>query len=226
MDRSEIRGQDINDFRGPGFRFAHPRYEDAAHAPAAVQILDSIFKQPKQFQVREFQICVRALAARCARGFPKTVRPAKQRAQGMPGAHCTHSLACNVKWHTSVVTTGTPEITRHSPRNGFTAYTALSPATNSSCHRHPRIKALPKARSGRLTSANLTPATGARTTRLHRTQQHRSSARRSIAHGSGSIQNPPCNSLARLMLPRPPHPIPTFVTMANAPSLGTGWRES
>jgi hypothetical protein len=30
--------------------------------------------------------------------------------------------------HTSVVTTGPPEITRHSPRNGFTAYFVLSPA--------------------------------------------------------------------------------------------------
>ena len=37
-------------------------------------------------------------------------------------------------------------------------------------------------------------------------------------------QSSPCNSLARLTLPRPPHPIPTFVTMANAPSLGTGCR--
>jgi hypothetical protein len=49
----------------------------------------------------------------------------------MPGAQCTRSLACNVKWHTSVVTTVTPEITRHSPRNGFTAYAVLFPATNS-----------------------------------------------------------------------------------------------
>jgi hypothetical protein len=30
--------------------------------------------------------------------------------------------------HTSVVTTGTPDSTRHSPRNGFTAYFVLSPA--------------------------------------------------------------------------------------------------
>src|SRR5437879_3854514 len=29
--------------------------------------------------------------------------------------------------------------------------------------------------------------------------------------------NPPCDSVSRLTLPRPPHPIPTFVTMANAP---------
>jgi hypothetical protein len=34
-----------------------------------------------------------------------------------------------MKEHTSIVTTVTPEITRHSPRNGFTAYFALSPVT-------------------------------------------------------------------------------------------------
>src|SRR6266404_3007757 len=67
----------------------------------------------------------------------------------------------------------------------------------------------------RKTSANLTPATGARTTRLCRTQQHRSSNALSIAHGK-----PPCDHLARLTLPRPPLPAPTFLTMANAPLSG------
>ena len=52
-----------------------------------------------------------------------------QRAQGMPGARRARSLACRKKKHTSIVTTVTPEITRHSPRNGFTAYFALSPVT-------------------------------------------------------------------------------------------------
>ena len=47
----------------------------------------------------------------------------------MPGARCARSLACEIKKHTSVVTTVTPEIARHSPRNGFTAYFALSPVT-------------------------------------------------------------------------------------------------
>jgi hypothetical protein len=47
----------------------------------------------------------------------------------MPGAQCTRSLVCDKNKHTSVVTTGTPEITRHSPRNGFTAYSALSPVS-------------------------------------------------------------------------------------------------
>jgi hypothetical protein len=73
--------------------------------------------------------------------------------------------------HTSVVTTVTPEIARHSPRNGFTAYFALSPATNSSCHRHPRIKGSSNPVEPDFASANLTPATGARTTRLGRTQK-------------------------------------------------------
>ena len=150
------------------------------------------------------QIRLRIPAARRAR-VVQNRSPRNQRAQGMPGAHCTHSLACNVKWHTSVFTTGTPEITRHSPRNGFTAYTALSPATNSSCHRHPRIKVLSKARLGRLASANLTPATGARTTRLHRPQKAPI-----ILHAADRSRGSsrPATAIARLTLSRPPHPAP------------------
>jgi hypothetical protein len=60
---------------------------------------------------------------------------------------------------------------RHSPRNGFTAYSALSPATNSSCHRRWRIKGSSNPVELDFASASLTPATGARTTRLHRTQK-------------------------------------------------------
>ena len=47
----------------------------------------------------------------------------------MPGARCARSLVCGKNKHTSVVTTVTPEITRHSPRNGFTAYFVLFPVT-------------------------------------------------------------------------------------------------
>jgi hypothetical protein len=37
------------------------------------------------------------------------VKPSEiQRAQGMPGARCTRSLACKIKKHTSIVTTVTP----------------------------------------------------------------------------------------------------------------------
>src|SRR6267154_5405719 len=61
--------------------------------------------------------------------FSKIVSPNNQRAQGMPGARCAHSLACKIKQAYELVTTVTPEITRHSPRNGFTAYFALSSVT-------------------------------------------------------------------------------------------------
>src|SRR5712664_958165 len=138
--------------------------------------------------------------------------------------------------HTSVVTTGTPEITRHSPRNGFTAYTALSPATNSSCHRHPRIKVLSKARSGRLASANLTPATGARTTRLHR-PQHLISAKgfdglsivrlRAIRQLTGLV-DPPCHPLTSPDAAASTASRPAFVTTRDPPLLserdGDGYR--
>jgi hypothetical protein len=47
----------------------------------------------------------------------------------MPGAQRARSLVCDKNKHTSVVTTVTPESSRHSPRNGFTAYSVLSPAS-------------------------------------------------------------------------------------------------
>ena len=50
----------------------------------------------------------------------------------------------------------------------LTAYGALSPATNSSCHRRRRISGLARPGWARNTSADLTPATGARTTRFCR----------------------------------------------------------
>jgi len=78
--------------------------------------------------------------------------------------------------------TGTVGAFRHSLRNGFTAYGALSPETNSSCLRHRRIDGFANPVGPAKTSADLTPATGARTTRFCRTLQHRSSAAPPIAH--------------------------------------------
>ena len=61
----------------------------------------------------------------------------------MPGARCTRSLVCSVVVeHTSVVTTGPPEHPAFPHAMVLTAYSVLSPATNSSCHRHPRINGL------------------------------------------------------------------------------------
>ena len=58
--------------------------------------------------------------------FGLLVPPSLQRAQGMPGARCARSRACRVV-STRVSHHGHTGNTRHSPRNGFTAYFALSP---------------------------------------------------------------------------------------------------
>jgi hypothetical protein len=57
----------------------------------------------------------------------------------MPGTQCTRSLVWDKKQAHELVTTVTPEITRHSPRNDFTAYFALSPVTRLCCHRRLRF---------------------------------------------------------------------------------------
>jgi len=85
---------------------------------------------------------------------------------------------------TPVFTAEAPENIRHSPRNGFTAYNVLSPATNSSCHRRPAdwmASHVPVGLS--MPPRGLTSTTDARTTRLHRPQRCRSSrAPLSTAH--------------------------------------------
>jgi hypothetical protein len=61
----------------------------------------------------------------------------EERAQGMPGAQRARSPARPKKTNlaSKTVTTVTPEITRHSPHNGFTAYFVLFPVIGLSCHR-------------------------------------------------------------------------------------------
>ena len=135
--------------------------------------------------------------------------------------------------------TASPQVHRKSPGAPcamvLTAYSALSSATNSSCHRRQRIEGEPEPGWAETTSADLTPATGARTTRLRRTRtcyrqsasatcaqqpehwrtwiQRRSSTRLTIAHGK-----PPCDRsrARRCRVHRIPHP--TSVTLAKRPS--------
>src|SRR5436190_9910449 len=83
----------------------------------------------------------------------------------MPGANCTRSLACEVIKHTSIVTTGSDGFTRHSPRNGFTAYFALSSVTTL-------FDTVACASSHRLDANDW----GVGTTRLRRPRQHNSSS--------------------------------------------------
>src|SRR6202022_4070026 len=116
--------------------------------------------------------------------------PRKQRARGMPGARCTRSLVCSVLVAHECShhgRTGTPGIPA---RNGFNGF----------------LRALPGDRaclspSSAVLLADLTPAS--------RRQDHTTSP----SAATSFVRAP----LARPTLPRPPHPAPTFVTMANAP---------
>ena len=133
----------------------------------------------------------------------------------MPGARCTRGLVCKAVRKNAHEHTGSAETLRHPPRNGFTAYIVLSPATNSSCHRRCRLDG--GIESGRidLATGSLTPATGVGTTRFCRTRLRRSSCTLLFTH-----ERSPCEQTCAPALPRPPHPVPTFVTMANAPRSG------
>jgi hypothetical protein len=120
-----------------------------------------------------------------------------ERAQGRPGARCTRGLACQdaqSKTHTSI------QVQRK--QSGLpcamvlTAYFRALPGETRAC-------LSPSPARSVSSPANLTPAIGA-------SGPHDFAVRISRAR-----QSQP---------PRPPLPAPTSVTMANAPSLGTGWR--
>jgi hypothetical protein len=85
-----------------------------------------------------FQTWLRILAARSARGLHERC-PSRRGSRGMPDARCTRGLVCKIVQRSAHEHTGSAEAIRHSLRNGFTAYTVLSPATNSSCHRRCRL---------------------------------------------------------------------------------------
>ena len=120
----------------------------------------------------------------------------QERAQGRPGARCTRGLMCkDALGKNAHEHTGSAETLRPSLRNGFTAYIVLSPA-------RPGLF-VTVASVMRSIIANLTPAIGA-------SGPHDFAVRLSHAR-----QSQPS---------RPPLPAPTSVTMANVPSLGTGWR--
>jgi hypothetical protein len=71
--------------------------------------------------------------------FISNISPSEhQRAQGMPGVQCARSLACEMKKHTSVVTTVTPVSPGIPYAMVLTVSFALSPVIGLSCHRRLR----------------------------------------------------------------------------------------
>jgi hypothetical protein len=138
----------------------------------------------------------------------------------MPGARCTRGLVCKIVQKNAHEHTGSAETLRHPPRNGFTAYAVLSPATNSSCHRHRRIKGFVAPGRARENLRRFDTSNGCQD---HTVLPYASApfvCALSIAHGK-----PPCNPFARRHCRVHRIPSPTFVTMANAPLLGPGWGE-
>ena len=145
-----------------------------------------------------------AISPRIRASFTGNVLPSNQRAQGMPGARCARSLACSVK-NTRVSHHGHTGFTRHSPRNGFTAYFVLSPVTGLVCHRRQRNTECQKPGRADMPSVNLTPASGRQD---HTTSPSASAPFVSSPFDRSRAKNPPCDSRACLTLPRPPHPAP------------------
>ncbi len=131
---------------------------------------------------------LRVLAARYARGLQEPSAQRKQRAQGMPGAQCTRSLACKIKTSIRVSHHGHTGTTRHSPRNGFTAYFALSSVTTL-------FDTVACASSRRLDANDW----GVGTTRLGRTRQRHSSSAPTASTASG----PTLMTCATPLLSRP-----------------------
>jgi hypothetical protein len=170
----------------------------------------SLLSQGRRKRVQTFkqpQTQLRDLAAHFARGLLGTSYPLRSEGAGNAGRPMRPQprMQCENK-HTSIVTTVTPEIARHSPRNGFNGFLRALPGVRIlGCHRHRRIKVC-QTRSGRLASADLAPATGARTTRLRRPQHAPFVCARFVR--SQAHESLPCNPRTRPTLPRPPHPAP------------------
>ena len=75
-----------------------------------------------------------AFPRRVSPGLCKSFRP-ETRERGMPDARCTRGLVCKIVQRNAHEHTGSAEAIRHSLRNGFTAYSVLSPVNGLSCHR-------------------------------------------------------------------------------------------
>ena len=130
----------------------------------------------------------------------------------MPGARCTRSpCAKGGSTRSSPQVTGTPGIPCAMV---LTAYSALSPATNSSCHRRRRIEWRSSTRSGVLRLHRLDTSNGCQD---HTALPYAIASlvwRAFIAHGK-----PPCDVPRATTLPRPPHPAPNVRDDGQRPSV-------
>ena len=126
-----------------------------------------------------------------------------------PAVSCAKIVQRNAHEHT-----GSAEAIRHSLRNGFTAYGALSPATNSSCHRHRRINGFAKPGRADKDLRRLDTSNG----RQNHTLLPYALAPFVLRAGESLTSELALQHRFAPTLLRPPHPYPTFVTTRDRPS--------
>ena len=133
----------------------------------------------------------------------------------MPGVDAP-AASCVMRTNTRVSHHRSTEITRHSrTRMVLTAYSVLSPATNSSCHRRQQIKAH-RTRMGRFRLRELDTSNGCQDHTALPSASASFVSRAWIAHGPKPALRSPCAPNATASTASRP----TFVTMANAPLSG------
>jgi hypothetical protein len=150
----------------------------------------------------------------------------------MPGACCTRGLVCNRAKSDAHEHTGTAEARRHSPRNGFTAYAELSLETNSFCLHRCRISGSSKPGwvSQNLRQLDTSHGCQNHTVLPYAAARLCSKHRRALAPVVCALcpltdRSPPCDHHHAPDAAASTASRPTFVTMANAPLVGTGWRD-
>ena len=207
MERSVIRDSAAATCCFPDFAPLHPGYA-SWNIVRWVEPLACAGRHGCEFPIQlsySERMCVRILAARCARALrrlPPSIRRGRResRVRAAPAVSCANMHKKRTRAYR--FSGGIPAF----PAQWFTAYSALSPVTGLSCHRHPREVLLP---------ANLTPASGCQDHTVLPYAYRRSSAR--------------CRSLtSRLRLALRSHRAPgaaastashrAFVTIASRPS--------
>src|SRR3982075_1213742 len=135
----------------------------------------------------------------------------------MPAAPAVSCALCIGRTHTSNNEyTGTPDIPA---RNGFNGLCRALPGDRALLPPSSADMVLSKPGRADLTSANLTPASGRQD---HTTSPHATTSLvRSLCDRSQAVK-PALQPFARKTLPRPPHPIPTYLTIRIRPSLWDG----
>ena len=136
-----------------GFAALYPSYElrpihvfasEAKQSIAGMDLRRFALAQTLRVSLAMTWIQFRVLAAHCARAYAYRFA-LKEEGAGNAGCRLAPAVSCaNSASRCAHEHTGTAGAARHSLRDGFTAYTVLSPETNSSCLRRRRIEGLAK----------------------------------------------------------------------------------